>query len=274
MEPVGGEVHLGRVVEELARAARRAAPDGRPPALTTIVCAAASSRLVRRAYLRSSAPMGCDRAEVGAGADDDLGAGLAQASDGVGEQPRRALRPHRVRDVVRADHDDGDVRAYGEDAIDLCGEVGAARPHDRDVGEQHGSAGRGGEVAGQRPARSGRRVVGAEPGGARVAEDREAQGGAARYVGARREVAAVGVRRHRGARADLPARLPGLQDQHADARPGERRAHAEEAAAALRGDDRDLPHPLVADRQGGDATDHAPMITHPCDRWDRVSGHG
>ena len=51
----------------------------RPPASTTaMVCAAAISRLHRRAKERSGWRDRPDRAEVGAGADDDLAAGLGQ----------------------------------------------------------------------------------------------------------------------------------------------------------------------------------------------------
>ena len=50
-----------------------------------------------------------DRAEVGAGADDDLDAGVAQPAYGLGEVPHRLRRQHRVGHVVGADQDHRDV---------------------------------------------------------------------------------------------------------------------------------------------------------------------
>ena len=92
------------------RASSRATPAGRPPrrprsSARRPAGGPGAGHLLQR--LRDRA----DRAEVGAGADDHLGAGLAQAAHGVAEVAHRRRRPHRVGDVVGADQDHGDVGA-------------------------------------------------------------------------------------------------------------------------------------------------------------------
>ena len=226
-----------------------------------MVCAAASSRDIRRATWRSGRSERADRAEVRAGADDDLGADLAQPAYGVGEMADGVLRAHEVGHVVGADHDHRDVRADDEDAVDLRLEVGAAGADDGGVGEDDRAVGGRGELGGQDRAGGGRGVVRAEAGGAGVAEHGEAQRRCRRGCGRRRGSSG---RRRRAAtvRRGPIARLAqaGLDGDDADRGPGQGRADAEQAAAALGRAHRDAADPLVADRERGQAGVHAPII--------------
>ena len=69
-----------------------------------------------------------DRAQVGAGADDDLGAQLAQPVHGVARGSGTAtVGFDPLGDVVGADHDDREVGPGPAERVDLRGEVGATR---------------------------------------------------------------------------------------------------------------------------------------------------
>ena len=120
----------------------------RPPSSTTaIVWAAASRRDQVAGDLLERRRDRLDRAEVGAGADHDRDAGLAQPAYRLGEVAHRVRGQHRVGDVVGADQDHRDVGLDRQGPVDLAGEVGG-------LGADHRRTRAGGP--GGRPARPGR----------------------------------------------------------------------------------------------------------------------
>jgi hypothetical protein len=91
-----------------------------------------------------------DGAEVGAGADDDLAPQGADAPNGLLEGAHRGRSLDAMGHVVRADHDDDDVRAQHllEGVGQLPLEVAGLGPDDGAVGQLHPAPGEGGDAVG------------------------------------------------------------------------------------------------------------------------------
>ena len=115
-----------------------------------------------------------ERAEVGAGADDDLRPAGPQVLDGLDQVAYGLGDRHPVGDVVAADHDDGHVRAISPGQRgQLGGEHAALRADHRRRPEPHRAAGARGDAARQSAAEGVLGPVRAQARGDGVAEDQE-----------------------------------------------------------------------------------------------------
>ena len=113
----------------------------RPPASTTaIVCAAARLRDIRRTRRPQRLADRADRAEIGAGPDDDLGSHCPQVLHGGREMANRVLGLDPMGHVIGPDHDHGDIGWLGQPS-DLLPEFGRFRAHDGDIRDPHGLMG-------------------------------------------------------------------------------------------------------------------------------------
>ena len=152
----------------------------RPPASTTaMVCAAAICRLHRRASSRSGWAIGRMVPEVGAGADDDLAAGAVSRRTASSRCRTETAGLVNGGDVVRADHDQGDVGLLGQRPVDLLVQLAGLRPGDGDPHQPDGALGQLGERRGDE-----------HPGGLRGALDAQADGGGVAEDGEHERLAA------------------------------------------------------------------------------------
>ncbi len=174
-----------------------------------------------------------DRAEIGTGPDHDRRAGSREPADGRREEAHRLRGEHRVRDVVAADQDHGDLRLDRERAVNLGLQVRRSRADDAELLEVDPPVGVPCDSAGEHRARRLLDPLHAIAGGARIAE----QGDPDRGAGAAAAVPAARMGRYVVGLADDPPRELGLGQHHA-VQPG---SESRDSATAVQGGGGQLP---------------------------------